>query len=81
MANKNRIERKVEITYHWENEDGVKPEHTEALEESAWDRIVEMAKEGYTGGELHDNIHMTDDDPEDGVKYSGWWEMTTKNTD
>jgi len=59
-----------------------KPGHIEALEESAWTRIIEMAELGCTSGELNDNIHMTDDDPEDGVEYSGWWELsTTENND
>lgn len=78
---KDQIERKVTITYRWWNEDGVKPEHVEALEESAWARIVEMAHEGYTSGELNDTVRMTDDDPEDGVEYTGWWELKTANTD
>lgn len=76
-----QIERKITITFRWWNPDGVKQEHVEALEESAWTRINEMAKDGYTSGELYDNIRMTDDDPEDGVEYTGWWEMTTENTD
>jgi len=76
-----QMERKVTITYRWWNEGGVKPEHVEALEESAWTRITEMAAEGYTSGDLHDNIRKTDDDPEDGVEYTGWWEMDTANTD
>lgn len=72
----NQIERKVTITYRWWNENEVKPEHVEALQESAWIRIIEMATQGYTAGELNDNVR-TKDDPEEGVDYTGWWEMTT----
>jgi len=43
-TSKTQIERKVTITYRWWNENGVKPEHIEALEESAWTRIIEMAE-------------------------------------
>jgi hypothetical protein len=74
-----QIERKVTITYRWWNENEVKPNHVEALEESAWTRIIEMANQGYTSGELNDNIHM-DNDPEDGVEYSGWWEMSREKS-
>jgi hypothetical protein len=56
-------------------------EHIEALEESAEDRIFEMITRGFTCGELHDNIHMIDDDPIDGVEYSGWWEVSTDAKD
>lgn len=70
------IERKILITYRWWRDgDNIKPEHIEALEERAEDRIRELMAQGYTSGELIDNIHMTDDDPEDGVEYTGWWEM------
>ena len=65
------------IKYCWSPVDGggeCKPEHVEALEETAENRISEMSAEGYTSGELWDNIHMTDDDPEDGIEYRGWWE-------
>jgi hypothetical protein len=36
-----------------------------------------MMAKGCTSGELNDTIVMTDDDPEDGVEYKGWWEITT----
>lgn len=76
-----QIERKKLITYRWWREDGeIKPEHVSALEEHADERIAEMSKEDYTAGELIANIHVTDDDPEDGVEYHGWWELTTTTT-
>jgi hypothetical protein len=72
-----QMERKIEITYRWWRTDKktIKTAHVEALEEAAMDRIKKMMGEDYTSGELCDNIHMTDDDPEDGVGYSGWWEV------
>lgn len=74
------IEREVKITYHWNKCDGTKihPKHIIALEETAMDRIIEMMKEGYTSGELIDNIHMFDADGEDGIGYSGWWSIDTQ---
>ena len=78
-----QIERSKTITYtyRWwrDGENEIKPEHIEALEERADERIAEMMGKGYTSGELYDNIHMTDDDPEDGVEYSGWWDVSTLN--
>lgn len=70
---------KFVITYSWNRVDGqpVKEEHVEALEESAWDRVNEMAGDGYTSGELNAHIHMTESDPEDGVHYRGWWSLET----
>jgi len=71
------MKRTIIINYEWwrsgraEN-DEVKESHVEALEESADSRIGEMMKEGFTSGELLDNIRM-DGDSEDGVEYSGWW--------
>jgi len=68
----------ITITYRWWRDDGkrIKPAHQEALEEAATSRISEMMAQGFTSGELTDNIHMTNRDPEDGTAYSGWWEVT-----
>lgn len=77
------MEKKITITFSWWNEThdaGVIHErHLEALEESAIERIQKMWNEGYTSGDLHDNVRMTDDDGEDGIEYSGWWDLTTEN--
>jgi hypothetical protein len=69
------MERKIVITYRWSSESEIPLEHIEALEETAMSRIFDMVQEGYFQGELSDNILMTDNDPEDGVEYHGWWEM------
>lgn len=53
-----------------------KVEHEEALNEAAVEQIVEKWKEGYTSGQLFDNIRMTDEDPEDGIAYEGYWSIS-----
>ena len=75
------IERSKLMTYRWwrDGKNEIKPEHIPALEERADECIAEMMAQGYTSGELNDNIHMTDDDPEDGVEYTGWWEISESN--
>lgn len=69
------MERKITITYRWWRDGEVQKEHVQALEEAARDRITEMAKEGYTSGELCENIRISDEDGDDGVEYTGWWEL------
>ena len=73
------IKRSKKTTYSWKPIAGgeIKPEHIPALEEAAETRIAEMMDQGYTSGQLFDNIYMLDDDPEDGVEYQGWWEVST----
>lgn len=63
------------ISYEWWRDDGkeIKPSHILALDESALNRIHEMRNEGFTSGELLDNITMDEEDGEDGISYSGWW--------
>jgi len=77
-----QIKKQVTIKYSWWSNDHdleqINAEHIEVLEESAMDRIIEMMKDGYTSGELSDNIRMHDSDPEDGIGYTGWWEINTK---
>ena len=75
-----QIERQIKITYRWSKDDSseIKTNHQEALDESAQSRIFEMMQQGYTSGELHDNVRMDDEDGEDGVEYSGWFEVSTE---
>ena len=82
------MKREVIISYNWskdsdelDNSTEIKFKHQEALEESAMNRILEMMKEGYTSGELVDCVRMDDEDGEEGIEYSGWWSIDTKNTD
>jgi hypothetical protein len=75
-----QLEKKLYITYRWwrPNEEEIKPEHVEALEESAMERINDQMSEGMSSGELHDNILMNDDDGDDGITYQGWWDLTVE---
>ena len=76
-----QLERRKLITYRWWRNDtfDITPEHIPALEERADERIAAMAAQGYTSGELYDDICMLDGDPEEGVEYTGWWETTIVN--
>jgi len=77
------MERKITITFGWwqdGSDEEIDKGHAEALEETAWERIGEMMKEGFTSGELNDNIHMHNTDPEDGIAYRGWWEIKKEET-
>lgn len=68
---------KKQITINWWTDSGdIKDSHLKALEEAGFNRAFEMVQQGYTSGELSDNIRMDDDDPEDGIQYSGHWELT-----
>lgn len=75
------MERKIEITYNWwrigktGKTHNILPRHTDFLEESAMERISEKMKEGYTSGELYDNIRSDDRDGQDGTEYRGHWEI------
>jgi hypothetical protein len=75
------MERKITITYRWWSNDD-KPiadaSLIEVLEEAAMSRIFSQIKAGYTSGELVEDVRMTDDDPEDGIEYRGYWELTTE---
>ena len=74
------MKKKIILSYNWSRNDGKKKistRHEEALEEDAMSRIFEMTKEGYTSGELHTFVRMDGKDGEDGISYSGWWDMTT----
>jgi glucose-6-phosphate dehydrogenase assembly protein OpcA len=74
------MEKKITITYSWWNAERTPiPNNVqEALEETAMDRIANQMNEGYTSGELNDNVKMNDNDPKDGVEYQGFWGMTTE---
>jgi len=75
------MKRQVIISYRWwrANKKPVKKAHEGALEETALDQVAEMIKQGFTSGNLTDNVRMSDADGEDGIEYQGWWEVITKN--
>lgn len=76
------MKRVVTIEYNWamdsDSKAEIKEKHQEALEEKAMERVVDMISEGYTSGELCDNVRMDDEDGENGIAYGGWWSITTK---
>lgn len=51
--------------------------HIEALEESAMDRIIPMIREGFTSGELNADVRVSDEDGDDGISYTGYWNVKT----
>jgi len=70
--------KKITIGYRWcrPNGEDIIQNHIEALDETATERINEMMSQGFVAGQLHDNIHMTDSDVENGeqgIEYKGWW--------
>jgi len=71
------FEKSFTINYKWYRNNGedIKPDHVEALEESAMNQIKKMLAEEYVRGQLLDNIKMDDTDGEDGVEYIGWWDL------
>lgn len=70
----------IVVKYEWWREDqgGIDPRHMGALEERAEDVIFEEMAAGRRSGVLEDNIYMLDSDPEDGVAYSGSWEIVRR---
>ena len=68
------------ITYRWWKKDQtkIKPSHIEELDELAEKRIAEMRVEGMTSGELIENLCLSNEDPNEGIDYKGWWEVTTQ---
>ena len=75
------LERKLSIRYRWWRSGGgdIRPEHVDALDERARDRIFEMAGKDFVAGELCDNIRFDDSDGDDGVEYRGYWRLEEKN--
>lgn len=75
----NTLNQEIVISYSWHNSDydaeDIKESHIDALKETAEEHIFEMIEDGILRGELHDNIRMDDDDPEDGIEYCGYWEI------
>ncbi len=62
----------------WAEEGGSEPkvEHRDALVESGVSQVFPLLEEGYREGIMADHVRMTDDDPEDGVAYRGYWKIS-----
>jgi len=76
------MNRKIEIKYWWKCDKlkAITSPLSEALEESAMDRIVEMLKEGYSSGDLLDDVNIEikgKKTPEDGWHCYGGFEVDT----
>lgn len=71
------LKRKVEIEYWWRRDGdfAVPKHHVQQLEEAAMTRIKFMMEEGYTEGQLHENL-LTG---KRATLYSGGW--TSKTTE
>jgi len=71
---------KQTITFRWWKTDksDIKEAHIEHLEEHANNHITEMRVAGMTSGYLCEYVRTDDEDGEDGVEYSGWWEFSTE---
>ncbi|NMB83299.1 MAG: hypothetical protein GYA14_15935 [Ignavibacteria bacterium] len=63
------MKRKIVITFSWWHDEApnVESEHEERLESAAMERISQLLPDGYTSGELHEEI--------EGIYYNGWWDM------
>lgn len=77
-----KMEMEIKISYHWECDTNIEipDKHKEALKEDAVNRIFEMIKEGYYSGELYTSVRygkdvVIEEDEEDGLTYSGYWEV------
>ena len=56
----------------WRNDDKLIPkDHITQLEQSAKDRVREMVDQGYSSGELNEEIKN--------ISYSGYWEVKELN--
>lgn len=79
--------KKISIKYWWTIDSDVSdiPEkHFEALEKDATERIFNQLKEGMTSGELITSVRfgkdlVPEESDDEGLEYSGWWEMTTES--
>ncbi len=69
---------KLQINIEWWHGDfeQIDPRHEDALKESGTARALQQIAQGYTSGELLDDVRVDDADPEDGVHYRGWWSLT-----
>lgn len=75
-----KVKGTIKISYEWRELNGgstnIQENHVQALHESAEEQIREaFDKRDCYGGQLKDNVHMNDDDPEDGIDYFGSWKV------
>lgn len=75
------MEINIQIEWRSSSAGEIRPEHRDALVETAAERVCSGILQGFVCGELTDNIYMLDDDPEEGVDYRGWWSMSIRDPD
>lgn len=71
---------KMTITFSWWTSEGREEppmEHVEPLKEAAAERIFPLLRDGYRSGQLVAEIPASEDNPDDGVSYEGWWQIAT----
>lgn len=69
----------LKISYSWKNKEtgsvDIPYDHADALHETAQEQIGVALSKGITSGDLVDNIHMNEHDPDEGVDYIGEWKL------
>ena len=68
------MKKQIKLSYEWWNADhktSIKEEHESTLEEIAEEHIVNMTAQGFTSGQLCDNV--------EGVDYEGYWSKNVVN--
>ena len=77
------MKRTITLNYEWRRSanEQIRPEHIEALEETAEDIIFARLSEGYREGTLIDYIRIDESDGDDGVEYNGWFTIQKTHND
>lgn len=65
-----KIEKTITVNWWANNVDSITTHHRDQLEEIGFTHALEMLKEGFTSGELSEDL--------EGIEYSGWFELNTK---
>ena len=72
---------RIIINYSWQDAEApkrpIRASHREALDETAQSQIGDMMQQGFTSGDLTDNIHMDEYDGDEGIPYVGHWQAST----
>lgn len=70
------MKKKINIIFEWWHDEieEISPEHQTELEERAMEKIYQCLRDGYTSGQLFENIYEGGL-VNDFVRYQGHWEM------
>lgn len=72
---------KINISVEWWNADDrsePKRDYKDELVESAIKQVPGMILEGFTSGQLLENLCVSDKDPNEGVNFVGHWILTSE---